>query len=327
MMTIPRKLREGDEIRIVSPATSLAVVSVEVRKTALANLEKMNFKVTFSKNSEECDLFSSASVASRIEDLHAAFLDRSVTGILTTLGGYNSNQLLRYLDYDLIAANPKVLCGYSDITALANAIYTKTGLVTYSGPHFSTFGMRKGLEYTIAMFKKSLLAEGPYTVAAAKEWSDDPWYRDQENRTFEPSAGYVVVNEGYCEGKILGGNLCTLNLLQGTEYMPSLAQSILLIEDDSESQPLTFDRDLQSLIHQPEFSEVRGVMIGRFQRESHMSLEQLEQIIRAKRELMNIPVIINADFGHTTPQFTFPIGGTGTLAAERCRVEFSVLEH
>jgi len=300
---------------------------VEVRKIAVANLEKMNVKITFGKNSEECDQFSSASVESRIEDLHAAFLDPNVKGILTTLGGYNSNQLLRYLDYDLIAANPKILCGYSDVTALANAIHAKTGLVTYSGPHFSTFGMRKGLEYTIAMFKRSLLAEGPFTIVPAKEWSDDPWYRDQENRKFEQSDGYVVVNEGTCEGKTVGGNLCTLNLLQGTEYMPSLAQSILLIEDDFESQPLTFDRDLQSLIHQPEFSEVKGVMIGRFQRESHMSLEQLEHIIRAKRELMDMPVIINADFGHTTPQFTFPIGGKGKLVAEKGRVEFSILEH
>jgi muramoyltetrapeptide carboxypeptidase LdcA involved in peptidoglycan recycling len=327
MITIPKKLREGDEIRIVSPATSLAVVSVEVRKIAVANLEKMNFKITFSKNSEECDLFSSASVASRIEDMHAAFLDPNVKGILTTLGGYNSNQLLRYLDYDLIAANPKILCGYSDVTALANAIHAKTGLVTYSGPHFSTLGMRKGLEYTIAMFKRSLLEEGPFAIVPAKEWSDDPWYRDQENRKFEQSDGYVVVNEGTCEGKTVGGNLCTLNLLQGTEYMPSLAQSILLIEDDFESQPLTFDRDLQSLIHQPEFSEVRGVMIGRFQRGSHMSLEQLERIVRAKRELVDMPVIINADFGHTTPQFTFPIGGKGKLVAEKGRVEFSILEH
>jgi muramoyltetrapeptide carboxypeptidase LdcA involved in peptidoglycan recycling len=327
MATIPKKLRANDEIRIISPATSLAVISSEVRKTALTNLGKMNFKITFSKNAEECDTFSSSSIESRIEDLHDAFLDPNVKGILTTLGGYNSNQLLRYLDYDMIASHPKILCGYSDITAIATAIHAKTGLVTYSGPHFSTFGMRKGLAYTIEAFKRCLLAEGPYTITPSKEWSDDPWYRDQENRVFEKNDGYVIINEGRCEGTILGGNLCTLNLLQGTEYMPSLANSILLIEDDSESQPLTFDRDLQSLSHQPGFSEVKGVIIGRFQRDSNMTNEHLEQIIRNKRELWNIPVITNADFGHTTPQITFPIGGKGKLIAEDGHVEFSVLEH
>lgn len=327
MIINPEKLCEGDEIRVISPATSLAVISQEVREIALANLEKMNFKITFGKNAEECDVFSSAPIASRIEDLHDAFLDPNVKGILTTLGGYNSNQLLRYLDYDLFASNPKILCGYSDITALATAIHAKSGLVTYSGPHFSTFGMRNGLEYTIEAFKKCLLDESPYTIIPAKEWSDDLWFRDQENRKFEKNTGYIVINEGRCEGKILGGNLCTINLLQGTEYMPSLANSILLIEDDSESQPLTFDRDLQSLIHQSEFGQVNGVIVGRFQRESNISFEQLAQIIRSKRELNDIPVIINADFGHTTPQFTFPIGGKGRLVVEKERVEFSILEH
>lgn len=327
MITIPKKLKASDEVRVISPATSLAVISAEVRESALANLKKVGLKITFSQNAEECDGFSSASIASRIADLHTAFLDPHVKGILTTLGGYNSNQLLRYLDYDLITSNPKILCGYSDITALATAIYAKTGLVTYSGPHFSTFGMRQGLEYTIKAFKECLLNEDPYPLLPAKEWSDDPWFREQDDRQFEQNEGYIIINEGDCAGSLWGGNLCTLNLLQGTEYMPSIANSILLLEDDFESQPLTFDRDLQSLLHQPEFGQVKGVIIGRFQRASNMSREQLEQIIRSKSELHDIPVIINADFGHTTPQFTFPIGGSARLVAENGRVEFSILEH
>lgn len=90
----------------------------------------------------------------RIKDLHEAFLDNNVKMILTAIGGYNSNQLLRYIDYDIIKNNPQIICGFSDITALLNAIYTKSGLVTYSGPHFSNFGMNKGLEYTIRYFNE-----------------------------------------------------------------------------------------------------------------------------------------------------------------------------
>ncbi len=173
--------------------------------------------------------------------------------VLTAIGGYNSNQLLRYLDYDLIKANPKILCGYSDITALTVAIHARTALVTYSGPHFSTFGMEQGLGYTLEYFQKCLLKTGPFTIDPSTEWSDDKWARDQQDRTFIRNEGCVVICEGSAEGTLLGGNLCTLNLLQGTEFMPSLAGSLLLLEDDYELKALTFDRDLQSLLHQPGF--------------------------------------------------------------------------
>lgn len=327
MPTIPPKLRPGDQVRVVSPATSLALISSETRKIATSNLGAMKLRVTFGVNAAECDQFSSSSIQARIQDLHQAFLDPDVSGILTTLGGYNCNQLLGSLDYNLIKSHPKVLCGYSDITAIAAAIYAKTGLVTYSGPHFSTFGMREGLEYTLDAFKKCLMEEGPFQLDPSDQWSDDPWYRDQHNRLFELNKGYRVINEGACEGTLQGGNLCTLNLLQGTEYMPSLENSVLLLEDDAESQPYTFDRDLQSLLHLPEFSQVKGLIIGRFQRGSNMTFELLEQIIRNKRELQHIPVVVNADIGHTTPMFTFPIGGEGKLVALDDRVTFTILAH
>jgi len=324
---ISAKLQSGDEIRVVSPATSLAVISVENRQIAHEALQYLGFKVTYGINVAECDVFNSSTVAARLEDLHQAFADPQVRGILTSIGGFNSNQLLQGLDYDLIQANPKVFCGYSDITALSNAIYAKTGLVTYSGPHFSTFGMHRGLDYTLTAFKNCLMDDRPCAVLPSDQWSDDAWYSDQINRTFEENPGFLTLNEGQAEGTLIGGNLCTLNLLQGTEFMPSLADQIVLLEDDYESQPLTFDRDLQSLLHQPGFEQVRGLLIGRFQHASHMTQELLTQIIRSKPALDKIPVLANADFGHTTPHFTFPIGGRGRLVVEGEQASFTLLEH
>jgi muramoyltetrapeptide carboxypeptidase LdcA involved in peptidoglycan recycling len=101
----------------------------------------------------------------------------------------------------------------------------------------------------------------------------------------------------------------------------------LLLEDDYESLPHTFDRDLQSLIHQPGFTDVKGLVIGRFQKKSQMDQEKLLKIIRGKQDLMCIPVIANADFGHTTPQFTFPIGGKGSLTAMNGKVSLIIDEH
>jgi muramoyltetrapeptide carboxypeptidase len=324
---IPVKLSAGDEIRVIAPSTSLHLITPAIRAGAEKNLAALGLHVTYAKNCEEMDSFHSSPVAARVADIHAAFADPGVKGILTAIGGYSSNQLLRSLDYDLIRSNPRVLCGFSDITALSTAIHAKTGLVTYSGPHFSTFAMEKGLEYTLEHFRKCLFEPEPFAIPPSQEWSDDRWYQDQENRVFVPNPGYLVINEGQAEGTLLGGNLCTLNLLQGTEYMPSLNDSILLLEDDDESLPHTFDRDLQSLIHQPGFDGVRGVVIGRFQKRSEMEQELLIQTIRSKPELGKMPVIANADFGHTTPQFTFPVGGTGRLQAIRGQVEFSVLAH
>jgi muramoyltetrapeptide carboxypeptidase len=323
----PQKLSPGDEMRVIAPSASHAILSPASCALAERNLSALGLRVSFGEHCGESDLFQSSSVASRLADIQAAFADPQVKGILTSIGGYNSNQLLRQLDYDLIAANPKVLCGYSDITALGSAIYARTGLVTYSGPHFSTFGMEKGLEYTIEYFRKCLMEGGPFNVEASTHWSDDAWYRDQLARTFIPNPGYCVVNEGRAEGKLLGGNLCTLNLLQGTQYMPDLRGALLLLEDDYESKPLNFDRDLQSLLHQPGCEGVQGLLIGRFQKASEVSMEQLTAIIKSKPELARLPVVVNADFGHTTPLMTFPIGGTGRLEARDGKASFMILEH
>lgn len=323
----PKKLSPGDEIRVIAPSTSFRIIDSTIREIALRNLSVLKLQVTYGKNCEERDDFNSSSVASRIADLHDAFANPHVKGLLSAIGGFTSNQLLRYLDYDLIRTNPKILCGFSDITALGTAIYAKAGMVTYSGPHFSTFGMEKGLEYTLEYFKKCLMDTEPFVVEPSSDWSDDSWHQDQQNRNFIPNDGFQVVNEGQAEGTLLGGNLCTLNLLQGTEYMPSLAESLLLLEDDEESKPRTFDRDLMSLIHQPGFEGVKGIVIGRFQGKSEMEPEKLGKVIKSKQELTNIPVVVNADFGHTTPQFTFPIGGRGKLVARNGQVSFTIVEH
>jgi muramoyltetrapeptide carboxypeptidase LdcA involved in peptidoglycan recycling len=136
-----------------------------------------------------------------------------------------------------------------------------------------------------------------------------------------------VLNEGEAEGTILGGNLGTLALLFGTSYMPDLEGTVLLLEGDEEIEPHHFDRTLQSLIHQPGFDGVRGMAIGRFQRASNMHPETLAEIIRGKPELGRIPLIANASFGHTTPAFTFPIGGTGALRAHAGDVELRIETH
>jgi len=327
-MIIPPKLKKDDTVRVIAPARSLGMSWIqEVKEKAIIKFEAIGLKLTFGKHVNEINEFDSSLIESRIEDLHDAFRDENVKLIITVIGGFNSNQLLKYIDYNLIKNNPKIICGYSDITALANAIYAKSGLITYSGPHFFNFGDEKSFDYTLEYFKKCFFQTEPYEIIPSSKWSDDRWANDQENRTFVNNKGFLVINDGNVSGTIVGANLCTLNLLQGTDFMPRLQDTILFIEDDYESLSHTFDRDLQSLIHQPGFDKVKGIVIGRFQNKSNMTDDLLIKIIKTKQELNNLPVIANADFGHTTPMITFPIGGIVEIKANKNKININILKH
>jgi len=326
----PVKLKIGDEVRIIAPSRSLAIVSKETREIANKRFADLGLKLSFGKHIEESDEFISSSIESRIEDIHDAFFDKNVKAIITAIGGFNNSQLLRYLDWDLIKKNPKIFCGYSDITALNNAIFTKTGLVSYSGPHYSTFGQELYFDYTLEYFKKCLFSDELFEIKSSEEWSDDMWYKNQKDRNLIKNDGFLVINEGKASGTLLGANLCTFNLLQGTEYFPDLKDSILFVEEDEMPKELSaveFDRNLQSLIHQSDFDKVKGIVIGRFQNASQMTNELLIKIIKTKKELNNLPVIANVDFGHTDPKITFPVGGEVNLEAKAGKIKLETLKH
>lgn len=326
---IPNKLKKGDEIRVIAPSRSLAIISEHTRKIANQRFEDLGLKLSFGQHVLESDIFYSSSRQARLDDLHEAFRDKNIKAIFTVIGGYNANQLLDGIDYELIAANPKILCGYSDITALQNAIYAKTGLVTYSGLHYSSLGMEIGIDWSLDYLKKCLFQEEPFILEPSRQWSDDAWYLDQHARHFMQNEGAWILQQGEAEGTIIGANLCTFNLLQGTSYMPSLYDAILFLEEDALTAgdtAVVFDRDLQSLIQQPGFDSIRGLVIGRFQRASQMNFDLLQAIIQNKKELRRIPIIGNVDFGHTDPMFTFPIGGRIHITALN-EVKIVILNH
>ncbi len=314
---IPESLKSGDEIRVIAPATGIKILSEECLNLARQRLEAMGLKVTFGRNTtaDNWDMSGSTSIEKRLEDLHEAFDDKNVKGIFTAIGGSNSNQLLSAIDYKLIAANPKVFCGFSDITALLNAIYAQTGMITFSGPHFSSFGMLKGIDYTIDNMKKILFENKTNNITPSVEWSDDLWFIDQQNRQFIKNEGYWYLQSGKAAGTLVGGNLGTFNLLLGTKFRPAFEKdTILFIEDTEGSDIADFTRNFQALILQPDFENVKGILIGRFQKNSKVSREQLEFMVkRFEKDLKGIPVTANLDFGHSTPLLTIPVGGQAII--------------
>lgn len=313
---IPERLKKGDKVMVIAPARGLKIIGQDCREIARQRLESLGLEVVFAPNTtdENWDYMGSASVEKRVADIHTAFADKSVKGILTVIGGFNSNQLITSLDYDLIKANPKVFCGFSDITALQNAIFAKTGLVTYYGPHFSSLGMKHGAEYTFEHFIKMLVTDGKDEIEPSKIWSDDLWFLDQEKREFEANEGYWNIHNGEASGTIIGGNLGTFTLLLGTPYRPQFVKDTILFVEDTEGCSLPeFERLLQSLIYQDDFKNVNGLVIGRFQKGSKVTREGLEFILNTKPELKNMPILANVDFGHSAPLLTIPLGGDATL--------------
>ena len=294
----------------MAPARSRALV-LEHDRTALIErrFADLGLRLTYGDHVDEIDDFHSSSITSRVADLHAAFADPAVRGILTVIGGFNSNELLPHLDWDLIAGNPKVFCGYSDITALQNAILARTGLITYTGPHWSTFGMRDHFKQTLDWFRRAVLSDDTYELEPAEYWTDDTWFLDQDARSPEPTSGWWPLQSGTAAGHLVGGNLCTFNLLQGGPYRPPLAGAVVLVEDDELSNPVEFARDLTSLLQLPDASELAALIIGRFQRASAVDRSILQQIVERQPVLAGVPVLANVDIGHTNPLATLPIGG------------------
>ena len=318
---IPDKLKPGDEVRIVAPARSASDIDERVLDRAKAALESLGLKVTFSKNAFSRNQRGCPTDDEKVEDLHAAFMDENVKCILAAIGGFNSNQMLGKINWQIIKDNPKVFGGFSDITVLNHAILAKTGLVTYAMPNFYCFGLPPENSYSLEYFQRCLFADQPaeLVVQQSETFYDLPWNYDETSpRQALENDGSRVVQSGSAEGVMIGGNLCSLNLLNGTEYFPKIEGDVILcIEDDSyDSITETFERHVQALMQQPFFRQVKAVLVGRFQGESRATDDMISDIILSKNIDSKIPVIVNLDFGHTDPKFTYPVGGKCEVVVE-----------
>ncbi len=308
---IPARILPGDEIRVIAPSRSLSIIWPVMYDGAVEYWKERGHHVTFGRRARELEDFMSPSIAAKVDDIHEAFADPNVKMVISCIGGFNSNRILPHLDYDLIARNPKILCGYSDVTALLHAVHAKTGLVTYHGPHFSTFGLDKDRDYSWRAFTDCLMHSDPVQLLPS-----------------DAAGEYTVLQPGCCEGQIIGGNLCTLNLLQGTPYMPELRGKVLFLEDDNimgEYFCYEFARNLASLLQCEGAQEIVGIVFGRFDESCCMDADVMRRVIRDVVP-ENIPVIFGADFGHVFPMVTFPIGGRVRVEAEE-RAVITLLEH
>ncbi len=314
------------EVRVIAPSMSLNEKDKNKILKVQEYFKNLGYSLTKGKYIfDKEQYFGCSSIENRVEDLMNAFLDKNVEIILCADGGYNVNQILPYLDYDVIRKNPKIIIGYSDITALLLAIMKKTNLITYYGPMLSGFSSNN--DYTLKYFKK-ILESKKITISSSKEIVDYKKVNDKIEKVVLKNDGMIPIQMGDSFGKIIGGNLCTINLLQGTPYMPDLNDSILFLEDDADDFGndvflLEFDRNLESLLQLPN-CKIKGVVFGRFQVCSNMTIDKLKKIIKNKEKLRNIPIVCGADFGHTNPMFTIPIGAYCKLKIKNNDIEIKI---
>jgi muramoyltetrapeptide carboxypeptidase len=241
------------------------------------------------------------SAQEKAQDLMRVFADKNVKAVIASQGGNSTEEILAHIDWEIIRDNPKIFMGISDITVLLNAIYHKTGLVTFHGNDIK-WGFGRNLhQYDKDEFKGRLLNASIGQIPA--------------------NGPRRCVRPGRAEGKLLGGNLRCLLKLKDTEYWPNFEDSILLLEA-FELTPETCSKFFKQLDATGVFRKVRGIIVGYIygMQALHPKLPQLEDLISEYTAATSFPILKVNDFGHNCPNTVLPIGGTVAFDAQQCTV-------
>jgi len=300
---LPSALRKGDTVGIVSPSSaSEDGFSLQLAREAM---EALGFKVKAGAHVSSRRGHLAGTDAERAGDLNAMFADGSVRAVVCARGGSGAARLLPLLDYDAIRRDPKVLLGYSDITALHSAIHAKTGLVTFHGP----VGSGSWNTFNVDQFQRVFLDRELVTWRNKVDAGDELVPR--RNRT-------ITVRGGKASGELIGGNLTVLTALAGSPYLPDFDGRILFLEDVSEA-PYRIDRMLSTLKLMGALDRIAGFVFGECSEcdpgDGFGSLT-LEQIFDDHIRPLGIPAYRGAMIGHIREQFILPVGGRVELDAD-----------
>ena len=289
-----KRLQAGDTIGLISPGSTASDESFE---KAVNNLKGLGFKLKYAKNVRAKYGYLAGTDQQRLDDLHSMFADQEVDGIWCVRGGYGCGRLLPHIDYKLIRKNPKVLIGYSDITALIQAIFVKTGLVCFHGP----VGTSDFTDYSLGQIKSILMQPRKEHLI--------PFYNNEkakEDDTFK----YEVIRAGVARGKLAGGNLSLISSLVGTPFDWDVKGKLLFIEDVGE-KPYRIDRMLTQVLQSQNLKQAAGIILGVFADCKAKDLDNslsLMDTLKGQFSDLGIPVAYGFSFGHISNQCVFPVG-------------------
>lgn len=303
---VPRRLAAGDTVGIVAPA-SATFHTLDLR-IAQESLQALGLKVKVGRHVLARHGYLAGADKDRAADINQFFSDDSIKAVLPIRGGWGSSRVLPHLDYESIRRNPKVLVGYSDITALHMAIQSKTGLTTFHGPN----GMGRWDAWSLDYFTRVLFNAEVVTFENPVSLSDLNTLAQIENRV-------QTITPGTARGRIIGGNLTVLTAIMGSPFVPSFDGAILFLEDVGEDL-YRVDRMFTQLKLAGALDRIRGFVFGTCSEcgpgEGFGSLT-LEEIFADHITPLGVPSWFGAMIGHATPQWTVPVGVEAEIDAAK----------
>jgi len=306
---LPRRLKKGDLIGLVTPGSS---VTQEQLTDCITTLEEMGFRTTYDDSVLSEYGYFAGRDRERADELMGMFSREDVDAIWCVRGGYGSIRILELLDYNQIREHPKVFIGYSDITALLTSIYQETGLVTFHGP----VGTSDFNRFSLKSMKKVLLEPDP-----AYKY---PYKREKGSRD-NPEFDRYTLSGGSAEGLLIGGNISVLDSMIGTRFEPDFENKIVYLEDIGE-KTYRVDKMVFHLLSGTNLNKAAGIVMGVFgecniNEEPRLSLkEALDDLLKP----LGIPVSYGLSFGHIKRMLTIPTGIRAAMDADKNR--FRLLE-
>lgn len=311
----PPGLNPGDTIGFFSPSSAATAWAPNRFARAKAYLAAQGFELKAGSLTGEQDHWRSGSIAARADELNALIRDPQVRAIMSVIGGSNSNSLLPYLDFDALKRDPKIVIGYSDVTALLLGIHAQTGLVTFYGPALvASFGELSPLvDETLAGFLSVCMAGGaslPHRLPTPTQWTEErlDWEHQTRAKQCWPNR-LISVGTGRMRGRLIGGNLNTLAGIWGSPFMPSIERGDILLLEDSLKTAETVERAFTHLKLCGVFDRIGALVLGKHelfnaQGSGKRPLDILLEVVGEP----TFPILAEYDCAHTHPMLTLPLG-------------------
>lgn len=312
-------------IGVFSSSYPLTAIAPQATRQAIDYLESQGFRVKKGQLFGMQDFYRSGSIRERAEEFNALLHDDEVTVLMAAVGGFVSNAMLPYIDYDCLRRSPKVVVGHSDVTALLLGIYQRTGIMTYYGPNLVTSFAQKPpfLQHTLDSFADvAIKGIRPYTCVMPPVYSDETtdWAAPVTAKKEKPNR-WQTVCPGRAEGRLIGGNLNTINAVMGSPYMPAIREGDVLFLEDTEKWAAHSERYYAMLNIAGVFDKVSGIILGKHRQFDDQGTGRTPaEILLEVLDGRQVPVLAEVDCGHTIPMMTLPIGGKVCLDATEQRI-------
>lgn len=293
-MIYPPRLKKGDTVGVISPASSPEETDF---KRGISIIEQLGLKVKIGQSTLKRNGYLAGTDRERLADFHDMIKDDNVKAIVFARGGYGTARITSQIDFNLIRHNPKIIWGYSDITYLHTAIRQKANLITFHGPMIVSIGKKSAHFKTKQTFNQL--------------------FKPMDIVYDERIAPLHIINEGKTSGKLVGGNLSLLTSSIGTPYEIDLNKRILFIEDVDEP-PYKIDSMLNQLLQSNKLKNVKGIIIGDFKLPKYDEFPErpLEIVFKDYFKRLNIPVMSGFKIGHCEPNIAIPLGTNATMCTK-----------